>query len=355
MSARIDQLLAGFADGDAISQEARILQTSLRCLGFESDIYAPVETTSPAIAHLARPVTDYLKTSRDTVIFHYSIASEASNCFVAGSGYRRIVRYHNITPEHFMHGFDDAVAQQLQNSRQQLQAIASQGDEIWAVSEFNATELRELGIQEVKTVPLFFHPTAIDITPDGQMLNKLGNGLTNILFVGRMAPNKCVEELLLAFGWYQSVLNKQSRLVLVGSEWSCPRYFAMLRALASRLDLPNVSFEGFVSDAGLAACYKTASIFVCPSRHEGYCLPLVEAMCHNVPVIARNNGGMPEALGGTGILYESNDPRALAALMDHSIRDTHLREQILKSQSLRLGTLRNRDITAELSEQLAIL
>jgi glycosyltransferase involved in cell wall biosynthesis len=354
MSRRIDQLLAGFADGDAISQEARILQLSLRSLGFESDIYAPVETTSPAIAHQARPVTEYLKTPRDTVIFHYSIASEASNCFMAGSNCRRIVRYHNITPDHFMHGFDDAVAQQLQASRKQLQEIASQGDDIWAVSEFNATELKNLGFSHVKAVPLFFNPTAMDIAPAPHTLNKLGNGLTNILFVGRMAPNKCVEELLLAFGWYHRTLNTQSRLVLVGSEWSCPRYFAMLRALANRLDLPNVSFEGFVSDAGLAACYKMASIFVCPSRHEGYCLPLVEAMCHNVPVVARNNGGMPEALGGTGILYESNDPRELAALMDHAIRDTNLREDILKAQALRLSTLRNRDIAAELREHLAI-
>ena len=354
MSARVDQLLAGFADGDAISQEARILQNSLQALGFESDIYAPVETTSPAIAHLARPVTDYLKTSRDTVIFHYSIASEASNCFLAGNDCRRIVRYHNITPEHFMHGFDDAVAQQLQDSRNQLQTIASQGDEIWAVSEFNATELRDLGFSHVKAVPLFFHPTAIEITPDPHTLSELGNGLTNILFVGRMAPNKCVEELLLAFGWYQKVLNKQSRLVLVGSEWSCPRYFAMLRALANRLDLPNVCFEGFVSDASLSACYQTASLFVCPSRHEGYCLPLIEAMCHHVPVIARRNGGMPEAMGEAGILFDSDDPKELAILMNLAINDTTLSQQVLQAQEIRLQGLKQRNIAEECRQLLHI-
>ena len=346
MSVRVDQLLAGFADGDAISQEAKILQQTLRSMGFESDIYAPTETTSPAIAHLARPVSNYLAGTRDSVIFHYSIASEASQCFLK-SECKRIVRYHNITPEHFLHGFDDAVAKQLRDSREQLHQIASQGDEIWADSDFNAGELRELGIEKVKTVPLFFHPTAIDIAPDRHMLNKLGNGLTNILFVGRMAPNKCVEELMLAFGWYQRVINKQSRLVLVGSEWSCPRYFAMLRALANRLDLPNISFEGFVSDAGLAACYETASLFVCPSRHEGYCLPLVEAMCHRVPIIARNNGGMPEALGGSGIMFEGSDPKELAALMDSAIQNAPLRSEVLQAQNRRLEQLHNRNIVSE--------
>jgi glycosyltransferase involved in cell wall biosynthesis len=346
MPARVDQLLAGFADGDAISQEARILQQTLRELGFESDIYAPVETTTPAIAHLARPISDYLTTKRDSVIFHYSIASEASQCFLK-SECKRIVRYHNITPEHFMRGFDDAVADQLRDSREQLFSIASHGDEIWADSEFNADELRDLGIEKVRTVPLFFHPTAIDIAPDTQMLKKLGNGLTNILFVGRMAPNKNVEELMLAFGWYQKTLNPQSRLVLIGSEWSCPRYFAMLRALANRLDLPNISFEGFVNDAALAAAYETASLFVCPSRHEGYCLPLLEAMCHNVPVMARQTGGMPEALAGSGITFSENDPKELAVLMDLVIQDAPLRAEILVAQRHRLSQLHNRDIKSE--------
>ncbi len=346
MPARVDQLLAGFADGDAISQEARILQQTLHGLGLESDIYAPVKTTTPAIAHLARPISEYLTTKRDSVIFHYSIASEASQCFLK-SDCKRIVRYHNITPEHFMRGFDDAVADQLHDSRDQLFSIASQGNEVWADSEFNADELRDLSIKKVKVVPLFFHPSAIDIKPDSHMLQKLGNGLTNILFVGRMAPNKNVEALMLAFGWYQKTMNTQSRLVLVGSEWSCPRYFAMLRSLAKTLELSNVSFEGFVNDAALAACYETAALFVCPSLHEGYCLPLIEAMCHNVPVVARRNGGMPEAIGKSGILFDGDDPKELAVLMDVMIRDSKQREAVLNAQENRLAELHARDIPTE--------
>jgi len=344
--ARVDQLLAGFADGDAISQEARIVQQALRELGFESDIFAPVETTTPAIAHLARPISEYLTTKRDSVIFHYSIASEASQCFLK-SACKRIVRYHNITPEHFLRGFDDAVADQLRDSRDQLFSIASEGDEIWADSGFNADELRELGIEKVKVVPLFFHPTAIDIKPDSHTLQRLGDGLTNILFVGRMAPNKNVEALMLAFGWYQKTLNPRSRLVLVGSEWSCPRYFAMLRALANALELPDISFEGFVNDAALAACYETASLFVCPSLHEGYCLPLIEAMCHNVPVVARRNGGMPEAMGQSGALFQGDVPKDLAVLMDVMIRDSRQRESVLNAQANRLAELHARDIATE--------
>jgi glycosyltransferase involved in cell wall biosynthesis len=353
MPKRVDQLLAGFADGDAISQEARILQKALRNIGVDSDIYAPVESTTPAIAHLCRPVTDYRDGDRDTVIFHYSIASEASSRFV-DSTCKRIVRYHNITPEHFLQGFDDAVAAQVRDARVQLKAVAAQCDIVWADSEFNADEVRELGVEHVQAIPLFFHPTAIEVAPDPDVLGKFGDGLTNILFVGRMAPNKSVEELILAFGWYQKTINPMSRLVLVGSEWSCPRYFGMLRALANRLDLPNVCFEGFVNDGGLAACYETASLFVCPSRHEGYCLPLLEAMCHNVPVVARHNGGMPGTLGQSGILFETDDPKELGALIDSAIRDSQLRNQVLQAQQQRLDELRKRDIESECRALLSL-
>lgn len=353
MPKRVDQLLAGFADGDAISQEARLIQKALRDSGVDSDIYAPVESTTPAIAHLCRPISECQDGGRDVVIFHYSIASEASERFTT-STCRRIVRYHNITPEHFLHGFDDAVAAQVRDARAQLKSVAAQCDAVWADSEFNADEVRELGAEHVQAIPLFFHPTAIEVPSDPDVLGKFGDGLTNILFVGRMAPNKSVEELILAFGWYQRAINPMSRLVLVGSEWSCPRYFGMLRALAHRLDLPNVCFEGFVNDGGLAACYETATVFVCPSRHEGYCLPLLEAMCHNVPVVARHNGGMPGTLGQSGVLFETDDPKELAVLMDSVVRDGDLRQQVLAAQEKRLADLRARDIAAELKELLAL-
>ena len=168
-----------------------------------------------------------------------------------------------------------------------------------------------------------------------------------------MAPNKCIEELITAFGWYQNAINPNSRLILVGSEWSCPRYFAMLRALTERLALSGVCFEGFVNDAALSAYYKTASIFACPSRHEGYCLPLIEAMCHHVPVLARRNGGMPEALGKSGVLFECDDPKELALLMDNIIQHSEQRQRILNAQEARLKMLQSRDIVEECRKLLA--
>ncbi|MEX2606803.1 MAG: glycosyltransferase [Kiritimatiellia bacterium] len=116
-----------------------------------------------------------------------------------------------------------------------------------------------------------------------------------------MRSRSASEDLLLAFAWYHRTIHPASRIILAGSEHSCPRYFAMLAMLAGRLGLTDVSFEGFVSEEGRAACFRVADVFVTTSRHEGFCLPLIEAMCREVPVTARLQGGMPEALEDSGI------------------------------------------------------
>ena len=349
---RVDQLLAGFADGDAISQEARFLQRTLRDLGIESGIYAPADRIAPDVRDLCRTHGEFDPRAADKVIYHYSIASSATDLFSSSPG-RKIVRYHNITPAEFFAGFDDHVAEQLRDARAGLGSVAGEADVVWADSDYNAGEIRELGADHVIVVPLFFAIEEFAAEPDPDKLAKFAGPLKNILFMGRVAPNKCIEELIMAFAWYQKCINPYSRLILPGSERSCPRYFAMLRMLTERLDLPNVCFEGFVSNAGQSACYMSADVFVTTSRHEGYCLPLVEAMCQGVPVVARRTGGVPEAVGGAGVLFEDMAPRALAELIHRVASDDALREEVMRSQEKRVAEIRERDVSVECRDLLA--
>jgi glycosyltransferase involved in cell wall biosynthesis len=161
-----------------------------------------------------------------------------------------------------------------------------------------------------------------------------------------------VEDLILAFAWYNRAVNPFSRLLLLGSERSCPRYYSMLRMLASRLGLTNVCFEGFVSPAARSACYGSASLFVTASRHEGFCLPTVEAMVRGVPVLARNAGGIPEAMGGAGVLFDDATPRELAALADRLVSDGVLRAAVKDAGASRVNAIRARDIAGELAALL---
>jgi glycosyltransferase involved in cell wall biosynthesis len=264
----------------------------------------------------------------------------------------RIVRYHNITPAHFFEGFDDDVAKELRAARNGLFDVARAADYVWADSDYNARELRSGGIADIRVVPLFFAIDQFHIPPDPAFLARFTGTLRNILFVGRMAPNKGVEELILAFAWLNKQIDPATRLILAGSERSCPRYYAMLQMLAAQLGLTNVCFAGFLSEPQLAAAYQAADVFACVSHHEGYCLPLLEAMSYGVPVVARETGGMPEALGHGGVMYNGLEPHELAELLHRILVDASLRREVLGSQDTRLAAIRGRDLKAELQELL---
>jgi len=351
---RVDQIVAGLADGDAISNEVIELKKVLRRLGAESEIYAVPNRVTPRIASECKPLSDCRTATSDVAVHHYAIASEATEVFLSCPG-RKVLLYHNITPAEYFAGFDDGVAHALQEARQNLKRVALQSDAVWAVSEFNASELKASGINDVKVFPLMFTPTRLDMPPDPAVLRKFAEPMKNILFVGRIAPNKCVEELITAFACYHKTMNPFSRLIIVGSERSAPRYFAMLRMLAGEYNLPNICFEYFASPSGLVTYYELADVFVSTSRHEGYCLPLVEAMYKHVPVIARSAGGTPEAMGGGGVMFDDLQPTELAELIHRVLSDPQLQDEILTSQEERMQSIRVRNVDAELKALLSPL
>jgi glycosyltransferase involved in cell wall biosynthesis len=349
---RIDQIVAGFAEGDAISSEAMLLRAVFQRMGVESQIYVVPDRVAPEASMRCRALDEYEGDDTDIVIHHYSIASPATDLFLSCPG-KKVLMYHNITPESFFEGFDDRVVGVLRKAREDLVKVAESADEVWAVSRFNAFELGELGIENVKVFPLLFNSGPMDFPPEPRVVAKFAQPMTNILSVGRIAPNKCIEELILSFAWYNKSINPFSRLIIVGSERSSPRYFAMLRMLAGEMDLANVCFERFASPAGLIAYYEMADVFVSTSRHEGYCLPLIEAMYKGVPVLARAQGGMIEAMGGGGVLFDDMTPLELAELIHRTCSDQQVREEILSSQKDRIHSVLGRHAETEVKDLLA--
>jgi len=353
MSRRIDQLVAGYAKGDAISQEVRMLRDVLHELGYASDIFVPEGHTAPDVVDDCRPLSCFDPNVGDGVILHYSTASPVNAAFAASKG-RRILKYHNITPAEFFDGYDDDVAAELRRARVGLEEAVSVADEVWSDSAYNASELNPFGVKNSKVLHLLFRADEFDSGEDSSLAERFQDDLTNWLFMGRLAPNKCVEELILAYAWYYHAINRRSRLLIVGSEHSCPRYYAMLSMLTQRLALPNVCFLGYVYH-GRATLYGCADAFVMASRHEGYCLPLVEAMVQGTPVIARRAGGMPEAMGNAGVMFDNLKPAELAMLVHRVCTDRTLRDEVMASQQRRLIEIRGRDVKHEVSEALGTL
>ncbi len=348
----VHQILAGFAQGDAISHEALAIRALCRDLGFTSEIYAPVARIAPDTVGDCHPLESYRQAAGDVAIGHYSIASAATGVFLATPA-RKILIYHNITPPEFFAPFDSALAEQLTKARRELKTVLAQVDAVWADSAFNAGELRELGGPKARVFPLLFDPAGLDIAPDPTVLARLVVPMKNILFVGRVAPNKCIEELITAFAWFHKTIEPQSRLIIVGSDHSAPTYYAMLKMYAAELDLDTVFFERFASPTGLSAYYRKADCFATTSRHEGYCLPLVEAMYKGIPVVARRTGGTPEAMGTAGILFDDLDPKELAELLGRVIQDAPLRQTVLDSQTKRAAEVLSRPVKDELRALLS--
>jgi glycosyltransferase involved in cell wall biosynthesis len=349
---RVHQLLAALSYGDAIGNEALAIQKHLRAAGFESDIFA--EGVHPRMAHLARPLWEYASVSApDTVcLFHFSIGSAAGRLAFHAPD-RLVSIYHNITPARFFLGFHPHLAGLCYHGRRELSAFAARTELALGDSEYNRRELEAAGYARTGVLPIVLDLEVYREPPSPVMRALLHDGRTNILFVGRIIPNKRIDDLIRAFAAYQKAFNPRSRLVLAGDHRGHERYHARLRELVRALRVDEVVFTGHLEHDELMACYAASHLFLCLSEHEGFGVPLLEAMVFGLPVLAYDAGAVAETLRGGGILLADKDPLEVAGLMDRVLGDAGLRASVLATQSRALAELRAIDFGALLLERLA--
>jgi glycosyltransferase involved in cell wall biosynthesis len=354
MARAIHQLVAGFSNGDAISNEARYLRDIFRGWGFESEIYCEAKRILPELRNQARDIQSARETvgQDDIALLHLSIGSVVNDVF-ASLPCRRAILYHNVTPAEFFRGWQEEIAQGLRKGREQVQRLAGKADVNMAVSRYNAEELESLGYKDVRVVPLLLDSKLWDVAPNRRVLREYGNsGRLRMLFVGRCAPNKRIEDLLGAFYYIQKFVEPESSLVHVGSYAGLERYYALLKAKSVELRLQNVVFAGSVRQEELNAYYRTADVFLCMSEHEGFCIPLLEAMHHGVPVLAYAAGAVPETLDGSGVVFAEKKFDAVAEMAVRLGRDASLREPVIRRQRERVARYLQRDLAAELRQHL---
>jgi len=181
------------------------------------------------------------------------------------------------------------------------------------------------------------------------------DGLVNILFVGRGAPNKRIEDLLAAFHYFQKYVEPNSRLLHVGSYAGLESYQALLLTRIRDLQLTNVELPGLLPQAELNACYRSAHLFLSMSEHEGFCAPLMESLALDVPVLAYAAAAVPETLAGVGVLFREKRFDLVAEMMGRLTRDQRLRAAVLRGQRERLARYAARDLADELRAHLAPL
>ncbi len=347
MSGRVHQVLATLGYGDAIGHEVLGIQRVLQAAGYESEIF--VETADRRLEHLTTDYRDMVGAIApdDLLIHHFSIGSRASRTAYALPGRMALV-YHNITPPEYFIGVHKDLVKLCFRGRRELTAYIDRCELALGDSEYNREELADLGFRSTGVLPVVPDFSHLDLPPNTMTSAAFDDGWTNILFVGRVIPNKKFEDLIRIFHVYRTRYNPRSRLLLVGSYSGFERYLAMLQSLIARLGTPDVHVLGHVSNEELTAYYDIADLFLCASEHEGFCVPLIESFYKRVPVLAYAATAVPATMDGGGVLYSTKDAYEVARLMAAVLDDAAVEDAIVASQDASLARLRRKDFAGTL-------
>jgi glycosyltransferase involved in cell wall biosynthesis len=345
----INQWVPAAHQGDAIGDSACRVRDLLRGLGHHSEIYAL--TIDDAVREHVRPFADEASTRGDVTIFHYALPSPMTEAFAALDG-GRVLQYHNVTPAAYFAPYDPALFRLATLGRQELATLVGRVELALGDSEYNRRELETLGFGRTGVFPIAVDTDRITRPVRRPALEEiLDDGLVNFLFVGRLAPNKKIEDHIKMAEVYKRYIDAYYRFIFVGRFDVVPRYYSMLRALMAEYRLLNdrFIFTGPVPDEELAIYYRHAAVYVSLSEHEGFCVPLVEAMAAGIPVLAYAAAAVPDTLGGAGVQFAPKDLEFAAELLGTVAFDDRLRAEVIAGQRRRLADFGDDRITRELA------
>jgi glycosyltransferase involved in cell wall biosynthesis len=329
----VHQFHSGTARGDAITQQMFELQDHLKAMGITSDIFA--EHIDPSLQGRIHPVQGYTGSDTNLMLLHHSMGSESFD-HVVGLPDDVVAVYHNITPEHYF--TDEGVRRYIRLGREQLARLALRARLGVADSNYNRREMLRAGFRRAEVLPV-----RVDFSEFAQPSAATSARSEDWLFVGRIVGNKCQHELVRAFAVYAEAFGTDSRLVLIG-DTSSREYVDLVRQQADTLGIGDrVIMPGKISDLELRLAFARAGIFVSLSEHEGFGVPVLEAMAAGLPVVAFGAAAIPETMGGAGILLRTKDAAIVAATVQSVLEDADLRTRLVERQFTRIHQVESFD------------
>lgn len=349
---RIVQILPVLAFGDAVGNDTINLKYALQEAGFDTEIYASViderlpEKTAKAFDMLPKLEDE------DVVIYHLSTGHEL-NYEIEKLGGRKIIQYHNITPAEYFRNYNKNAYMGCTQGIEAAKHLAQIAEYAIADSEYNKSDLQRYGYKcPIDVLPILIPFEDYAKKPNQKIIKKYSDGYVNILFTGRVVPNKKQEDIIDAFYYYKKFINPKSRLILVGSYAGIDKYHEQLEAYVKKLELDDVIFTGQVKFDVILAFYHVADVFLCMSEHEGFCVPLVEAMYFGIPIIARDTSAIAGTLAGSGILLEDNNPIIAAEMINQVMTKKDLKEKVVSNQKKRLSDFDNQKIKTKFIDMM---
>ncbi len=337
---RIIQVCTSVLYGDGVGNDIVALHQVILTMGYKTAIYAEViDDRLRTIVHRLSRIPK-LKDD-DVIIYHLCIGTSLNYDLQYYKG-RKVIIYHNITPPEYFKKYSFVNYRASFEGVKGMNHLAKVADYCIADSEFNKKDLLSAGYScKIDTLPILIPLQDYNAEPDQSVIDKYTDGYTNLLFTGRIVPNKKQEDIISLFYCYQKYYNPRSRLFLAGSV-SVENYERRLKDYIDVLGVKEVYFTGHISFQEILAYYHLADAFVCMSEHEGFCIPLIEAMYFGIPILAYNSSAVGETLGGCGFLTDTKDSIFNAAILNRILTDQTLKQDIIYNEKIRLKDFDNR-------------
>lgn len=324
-------LVPGLAPHDAVSNDTLGMTRALRAQGHEVALFAPHARGVDEAVHAPTEAQAFLRSDEDVVIYHYCVGWDFAESLFRGTPARRVLRYHNITPPEFFEGWSDGYVAACAEGRAQIDVYANLRCELYlGCSPYNLEDFTTRGIppERCAVLPPFHEVEQLrSLEPDA---SRLPDGDPLLLMVGRLAPNKAHPDLLDALAALRAMGAGKAHLLSAGKlDPNLARYGDALHDHIHVRDLEAaVTLMQDANGAELRAAFERADALVMLSRHEGFCVPLIEAMALGTPIIARASSALPWTLGDAGLCFDEADAHVIAAAALRVARDVELRERL---------------------------
>ena len=335
------QVLDALDYGDGVSNDVIDKSLLIKELGYTTAIYS--KYCDDRVAYARKDIKELQTNTDDIIIHHYSGYSNIIDA-IRKCNCKKIFVYHNITPPEFL---DGEAKKSCEKGLKQLNEIKGFYDYFVGVSDYNVSCLKDMKIcKEADVLPIM-----VDFGDKDTVKKIKKNDITKFLFVGRIAQNKKIEDVIDLFDYYYNNIDCNSKLFFIGNDQYFSDYTTMLldrvKALSSR---NNIVFTGKISDELLTKHYQEADVFVCMSEHEGFCIPVLEGMFYKIPVFAYDAGAISFTMGDSGVLIKSKQYDEISKLIYLVLSNKNLKDKILEAQDTNLLRFSKNSVKEKLSE-----
>lgn len=340
--------------GDAIGNSILEIDKLIKDFNIETGIYT-IEADKRIDSNIFKSYEELpLLSENDIMLYHLAIGTFLPTVLVQYHC-KKVLVYRNVTPVKFFKDEPLSVVESSKRGIEQARFLSDKVDYSMTFSDFSRNDLIEMGYKcDIDVMPMPFRYNEYAKMPKREITEKYKDGKTNILFVGRVAPNKKHDDLIESFACYKKNYNLNSRLILVGSFKEDDSYYKYLIEKVVNLNLgEDVLFTNHVKPDELLAYFKISDVFLCLSEHEGFCVPLIEAMYFEIPIVAYKSTAIPETLGGTGILLEDKHPEKVSEAINKLMIDEEFRNKLIEAQLKRLDYFKPENVKKIWEESLA--